>query len=88
MANNLRGHVQSSTILSGRVDALSLQETPVAPDDYARLAAAVQAEGQNARADFAAALYWLLQNEGWTVTAITVASGSTAAEEMLSHGVV
>lgn len=81
MANNLRGRVQSSTILSGRVDALSLQETPVAPDDYARLAAAVQAEGQNARADFAAALYWLLQNEGWTVTANAVAAGSTAAEE-------
>jgi putative DNA primase/helicase len=81
MANNLQGRVQSSTILSGRVDALSVQETPVEPDDYARLAAAVQAEGQNARADFAAALYWLLQNEGWTVAAITVAAGSTSAED-------
>jgi putative DNA primase/helicase len=81
MKNNLHGRIQSSTMLAGRADALELQQTTVALDDYARLAAAVEADGRNARTDFAAALFWFLEGEGWTVRTVAASLGTMAAEE-------
>lgn len=82
MTNNIHGRILSSTVLEGRCEALGLQETPFSPDDYARLAAEVAAEGRNARSDFAATLYWLLEREGWTIRLGGDVVGSAVAEEV------
>ncbi len=82
MTNNIYGQIKSSALLTGRSEALEVQGTPIAADDYARLAAEVAAEGRNARSDFAANLYWLLENEGWTIGLDTGGTGSNAAEEV------
>lgn len=81
MTNNLQGQVKPSVMLNGRAAALDLQDTSLAPDAYAMLAASVEAEGLNARSDFAAALFWLLEAEGWAVTSSAAQQGSSAAED-------
>lgn len=81
MSNNRRVRVAADDLVLGREQALAFQDTPVRPNDYAHLAASIDAEAMNTKADFAATLYWLLENEGWQVQSSPASADQDLAKD-------
>lgn len=76
--NNATGGRTVEAILKGRAEAAADEGVPRAPGAFDRLIARFEAQEANAKADFAAGLWWQLEAAGWTLTRGTVAAGEAA----------
>lgn len=76
--NNATGGRTVEAILKGRAEAAADEGVPRAPGAFDHLIARFEAQEANAKADFAAGLWWQLEAAGWTLTRGTVAAGEAA----------
>ena len=73
--NNATGGRSVEAILRGRVEAAADEGVPRAPGTFDHLIARFEAQEANAKADFAAGLWWQLEAAGWRLSRGTVAAG-------------
>lgn len=66
-SNNRADGQTSLAILSGHVDLADMESVAAQVSTYDSLRAGVQAQERNAQADFAAGLFWMLEDAGWTL---------------------
>lgn len=64
---NLQGAQSAEGIKAGLMGAARIEDAAAVWTDFDSYAAAIKAEDANARADFAAGLWWQLEAAGWTV---------------------
>ena len=76
--NNATGGRTVEAILKGRAEAAADEGVPRAPGAFDHLIARFEAQEANAKADFAAGLWWQLEAAGWTLKRGTVAEGEAA----------
>ena len=57
----------SEAILIGHLDLADMEGVAATVSTYDKLRAGVQAQERNAQADFAAGMYWMLEDAGWTL---------------------
>lgn len=70
VGNNAAGMQTEAAILQGQMDLAAMENAPVTLGFYDRMRADIQATEENAKADFAAGLFWMLQKAGWSLDAI------------------
>ena len=66
-SNNRADGQTSLAILSGSLDLADMEDVAAVVSTYDSLRAGVQAQERNAQADFAAGLFWMLEDAGWTL---------------------
>lgn len=66
-SNNRADGQTSLAILSGHLDLADMEGVATQVSTYDSLRAGVQAQERNAQADFAAGLFWMLEEGGWTL---------------------
>ena len=77
--NNKTGGRTVESILSGRAEAAADEGLAVGVTFFDRLIAGMDAREADARADFAAGLWWTLESMGWKLTREAVADGDAAS---------
>jgi hypothetical protein len=81
--NNATGGRTVEAILKGRAAAAADEGVPRAPGTFDHLIARFEAQETNAKADFAAGLWWQLEAAGWTLKRGTVATDESVATDAL-----
>jgi hypothetical protein len=76
--NNSTGGRSVEAILKGRAEAAEDEGLGRAPGAFDHLIARFEAQEADAKADFAAGLWWQLEAAGWTLSRGTVADGAAA----------
>ena len=76
--NNSTGGRSVEAILTGRAAAAADEGHARTPGAFDHLIARFEAQEADAKADFAAGLWWILEASGWTLSRGTVAEGEAA----------
>ena len=67
MRNNLQGGQTWEAIVDGLQGAAAIEGTPARATTFDTMVGDIAAQADNARADFGAGLWWLLEGQGWTL---------------------
>lgn len=82
VGNNAAGMQTSAAIMQGQMDLAALENAPVSMGFYDSMRADIRATEENAKADFAAGLFWMLQRAGWSLDAIDADAKETEKAEL------
>ena len=82
VGNNAAGMQTKDAILQGQIDLADIENAPVnlGFDDCMR--ANIKATEENAKADFAAGLFWMLERDGWSLEPVDVDATAAAKKEL------
>lgn len=88
MPNNLQGGQTWQAIIQGQEGAASIEGRPAKATTFDGLVSDIQAAADNARADFGAGLWWMLEGQGWTLERVKAedkGNGVKAAEDAMDE---
>ena len=80
--NNASGGQTSAAITRGWEGLANIENAPVDVTFYDHMRADIQAAEANAKADFAAGLYWMLEGAGWALDVVDVTRASKAEAKL------
>ena len=81
-ANNAADGQTAHRILDGWEGLANIEAAPVKAGYLDHMRADIQATEENAKADFAAGLFWMLEHAGWTLETIDVDASDTAKGDL------
>lgn len=80
--NNRAGRQSGEAILAGDVELAEIENAPVVVDHFDQMRADIKAKAENAKADFAAGLFWMLEADGWKLDVVAETSDRAGADAL------